>query len=210
MGPMSRSTARRYREPVDVGADEGARQRRLVARLVAGDETALGLLHDAHAGYVYSLALRVCRDRTMAEDITQEVFVQVWERADTYEPSLASVRTWLGLLAHRRAVDRVRREESRRTREDRDHRRGPGAPAPVDDVVLQTLTSERVRAALGGLPAEQRACVVLAYFEGRTFREVAATIGIPEGTAKSRIRLALGRLADALAPEVAQETLNLP
>jgi len=207
---MPPGATRHYREPVDGRADEGARQRRLVARLVAGDETALGLLHDALAAYVYSVALRICRDRALAEDTTQDVFVHAWERADTYDPTLASVRTWLGLVAHRRAVDRVRREESRRTREDRDHRRRAGAPAPVEDSALQALTSERVRAALGALPPDQRACIELAYFEGRTFREVAEAIGIPEGTAKSRIRLALGRLADVLAPLVAQESLNLP
>lgn len=180
-------------------AEAEAREQRLVARIVAGDDSALGLVYDRHAAYVFTLALRVCRDRTIAEDVTQEVFVHLWERADAYDPARASVRTWLGLLTHRRAVDRIRREESRRQREERDHRRGgDGAEPGVDDEVLRSITSARVRAALEALPAEQRACVLLAYFEGRTFREVADVLGIPEGTAKSRIRLALGKLADAL------------
>ncbi len=128
------------------GAD--AAEERLVARIVAGDATALDRVYDRHAPYVFALALRVCRDRAIAEDVTQEVFVHLWERADAYDPLRASVRTWLGLLAHRRSVDRIRREESRRQREERDHLRGGGVEPAVDDEVMRSLASNRVRAAL--------------------------------------------------------------
>jgi RNA polymerase sigma-70 factor (ECF subfamily) len=183
---------------VEAGVVDSARERRLVARIVAGDETALGVVYDGWSSYVYTLALRVCRDRVLAEDVTQEVFVHLWQRADAFDPARASLRTWLGMLTHRRAVDRVRREEARRLREARDHQRGQTTAAGVEEVAVQTLTSERVRQAMAALPPDQRSCIVLAYFEGKTFREVATTLGIPEGTAKSRIRLGLAKLADLL------------
>lgn len=178
---------------------DAARNRLLVERVVAGDDVALGLLYDDHAPFVFTLALRVCRDRGMAEDVTQDVFVHVWERADDFDPERASLRTWLAVLTHRRSVDRIRREEARRRREDRDHQRTPVTTGPaVDDDVLRSLASAELGRALAALPGEQRRCIELAYFEGRTFREVAADLGIPEGTAKSRIRLALAKLAEAV------------
>ena len=183
--------------PVGPGGDV-AREGLLVARVVAGDETALALVYEDWSPYVFTLALRVCRDASMAEDVTQEVFVHFWERADGYDPARATLRTWLGMLTHRRCVDRIRREEARRQREDRDHRRTPAVGDVVEDDALHAVTSEHLARALADLPVEQRACVTLAYFQGQTFKEVAVTLGIPEGTAKSRIRLALAKLADAM------------
>ncbi len=170
----------------------------LVERIVAGDDIALAALYERQAPYVFTLALRVCRDRALAEDVTQEVFVRVWQRADTYDPARASLRTWLGVLTHRRCVDRIRSEEARRRREDRDHRRAAPTEVAVDEDVLRTLSSEQLTEALATLPDDQRRCLTLAYFEGQTFKEVAVTLGIPEGTAKSRIRLALAKLAEAM------------
>lgn len=170
----------------------------LVARIVAGDDVALASLYERHASYVFALAQHVCRDRALAEDVTQEVFVHVWQRADTYDAARASLRAWLGVLTHRRCVDRIRSEEARRRREDRDHRRAVPTGAAVDEDVLRTLSAQQLTAALATLPEEQRRCLVLAYFEGQTFKEVAVSLGIPEGTAKSRIRLALAKLADTM------------
>jgi RNA polymerase sigma-70 factor (ECF subfamily) len=147
----------------------------------------------------------VCRDRVLAEDVTQEVFLHLWERADAFDPERATLRTWLGMLTHRRSVDRVRREEARRQREERDHRRSTSAAAAVDDEAIGSVAARDVGRALGALPAEQRACIELAYFEGRTFKEVAAALGIPEGTAKSRIRLGLEKLRLSLDDRVADE-----
>lgn len=179
-------------------SDDGVRERRLVDRIVAGDETALALVYDGWSPHVFTLALRVCRDRALAEDVTQEVFVHLWQRADTFDAGRASLRTWLGMLTHRRSVDRVRREEARRQREDRDQRRSVATPADTEDLAIRSVTSDHLAQALAALPEEQRACVMLAYFDGKTFKEVAAALGIPEGTAKSRIRLALGKLAGLL------------
>jgi RNA polymerase sigma factor (sigma-70 family) len=117
-----------------------------------------------------------------------------------FDPERGSLRTWLGTLAHRRAVDYVRREEARRRRSVRDAACRVTVP-DVEELATALVTAERVRAALGVLPPEQREAIELAYFGGRTYREVADELGIPEGTAKSRLRLGLRRVAAVLEPE---------
>ncbi|HEY7107422.1 MAG TPA: sigma-70 family RNA polymerase sigma factor [Acidimicrobiia bacterium] len=167
------------------------------ARLVGGDDGALGEVYDQYASFVYGLALRVIGDARAAEDVCQDVFVGLWERPGAYDPARGSLRTWLGTLAHRRAVDYVRREEARRRRAERDAARAVSMP-DVEEMATAMVTAERVRAAVDVLPADQRRAIQLAYFGGKTYREVAEVLGIPEGTAKSRLRLGLRRIADAL------------
>lgn len=176
--------------------------RTLVHRLVAGDETALAELYDGHSGFVFGLALRVLGDRTAAEDVTQEVFVSFWERPERFDEARGSLRAFLGTLTHRRAVDHIRREEARKRRETKTTSVDATPVPSVDDAALSTVTSEQVRAAVNVLPPAQREALELAYFHGHTYRQVADVLGIPEGTAKSRLRLALQRIADALEPEV--------
>jgi RNA polymerase sigma-70 factor, ECF subfamily len=169
-------------------------------RLRAGDEAALGEVYDQYASFVYGLALRVIGEQRGAEDVSQEVFFSVWERPEVFDPERGSLRTWLGTLAHRRAVDYVRREEARRRRSERDAARRVTVP-DVEELATALVTAERVRAALGVLAPEQREAIELAYFGGRTYREVAVELGIPEGTAKSRLRLGLRRVAAVLEPD---------
>jgi RNA polymerase sigma-70 factor (ECF subfamily) len=173
-------------------------EQRILQRIAAGDETALGHLYDQYSSFVYALALRVMQDRAAAEDISQDVFVHVWTKADSYDPERGSARAWLGVITHRRAVDRIRREAAARAREERDHHRQAAPPPDVAEAATSMVVSERVRAALGALPGDQRQAIQLAYFGGHTFREVATVLGIPEGTAKSRIRLGMAKLTDAL------------
>jgi RNA polymerase sigma factor (sigma-70 family) len=173
----------------------------LVRRLVAGDETALGELYDSHSGFVYGLSLRVLANKQAAEDVTQEVFVTFWEHPDRFDHTRGTLRAFLGTLTHRRSVDHIRREEARKRRETKTSYEPLPVPA-VDDAALSTLTSERVREVVAALPQAQRECLELAYFEGHTYRQVAELLGIPEGTAKSRLRLALQRIAETLHPEV--------
>jgi RNA polymerase sigma-70 factor (ECF subfamily) len=170
------------------------------ARLVAGDEAALGEVYDQFSSFVHGLALRVIGDARAAEDITQDVFVCVWEKPAAFEPGRGSLRTWLATLAHRRAVDYVRREEARRRRAQRDANRSATTP-DVEEMAIALVTAERVRTALDTLPDEQRQAIHLAYFGGKTYRQVAEVLGIPEGTAKSRLRLGLRRIAMALEAE---------
>ena len=169
-------------------------------RLVAGDEGALNEIYDQFSSFVYGLALRVIGDARAAEDVSQDVFVTVWERPDAFDPDRGSLRTWLGTLAHRRAVDHVRREEARRRRGIKDAAR-PETTPDVEEMAMALVTAERVRSALATLPDEQRRAIQLAYFGGKTYRQVAEVLGIPEGTAKSRLRLGLRRIAGALETE---------
>jgi RNA polymerase sigma-70 factor (ECF subfamily) len=166
-------------------------------RMASGDESALTEVYDQYASFVYGLALRVIGDPRAAEDVSQDVFVSVWERPEAFDPERGSLRTWLGTLAHRRAVDYVRREEARRRRTERDASRRTTVP-DVEEIAVALVTAERVRDALDLLPDDQRRAIQLAYFGGKTYRQVAEVLGIPEGTAKSRLRLGLRRIAAAL------------
>jgi RNA polymerase sigma-70 factor (ECF subfamily) len=169
-------------------------------RLLGGDQAALGECYDQYSSFVFGLARRVIGDRRAAEDVTQDVFLYLWEHCDGFDPGRGGLRTWLGTIAHRRAVDHVRREEARRRRNAKVGNRAPVAP-DVEEMAVAIVTAERVRSALDELPPEQRAAIDLAYFEGKTYREVAVALEIPEGTAKSRMRLGLARIADVLERE---------
>jgi RNA polymerase sigma-70 factor, ECF subfamily len=168
------------------------------ARLVARDPAALSEMYEQFGSYVYGLAARVIGDRRAAEDVTQDVFLSLWERPEMFDPDRGRLRTFVGTLAHRRAIDLVRREEARKRRAARDA--ATVLPIPdVDELAIAIVTAEHVRAEVEELPAEQREAIELAYFAGRTYRQVARELGIPEGTAKSRMRLGLRRIADGLA-----------
>lgn len=169
-------------------------------RMVSGDDAALTDVYDQYSSFVYGLAARVIGDHRAAEDVTQDVFVSIWERPDSFDPSRGSLRTWLGTLAHRRAVDYVRREEAGRRRSQREAARSVSAP-DVDEMAMALVTAEKVREALEVLPPEQRDAIQLAYFGGKTYREVGLVLEIPEGTAKSRLRLGLRRIAEVLESE---------
>jgi RNA polymerase sigma-70 factor (ECF subfamily) len=185
------------RRPLGDGERAGDWELSVRKRMASGDESALTEVYDQYASFVYGLALRVIGDPRAAEDVSQDVFVAIWERPEAFDPERGSLRTWLGTLAHRRAVDYVRREEARRRRAERDASRRASVP-DVEEIAVALVTAERVREALDLLPDEQRRAIQLAYFGGKTYRQVAEVLGIPEGTAKSRLRLGLRRIADAL------------
>ncbi len=176
----------------------------LLARVRAGDESALGVVYDLHADLVFGLARRVTRDEQLARDITQEVFTYLWELPDRVDLARGSLRAYLAVVTHRRAVDEVRRSE-RRSRveaaapvaETQD-----GPETCVVDAAVREWCRARLAAGLARLPAEQRAAVELAYFDGLTYKQVARALGIPEGTAKSRLRLAMSRLRALLGDEI--------
>lgn len=169
-------------------------------RLVFGDEAAFIDLYERFSSLVYTIAARVTRDGRAAEDVTQEVFLAVWQRPLAFDPAKGSLRGWLAMMAHRRAVDLVRREERHR-RTSLDGRLYAGAVSrgdPVGDQVSDADAAQRLGAALRALPEHLSRAIALAYLEGRTYREVAIELGLPEGTAKSRLREGLRRLAVAL------------
>jgi RNA polymerase sigma-70 factor (ECF subfamily) len=171
----------------------------VAARLAAGDDHALAEVFDALARSVYGSALRVVGDASAAQDVVQDVFVELWTHPDRYDPAAGTLRTYLVVLARHRAVDLIRSEFRRLARQERTYRLTPQpAPAGAGDEMLSAETAGLVRAAVQLLPARQRQVVELVYFEGLTCREVASVVGIPEGTAKSRLRLALARLETLL------------
>ncbi len=171
----------------------------LAARLTAGDDHALAEVFDRLAPAVYGAALRVLGDGSAAQDVVQDVFVELWSHPDRYDPEAGALRTYLIVLARHRAVDLVRSELRRIARQERHYRLTPQErpPSPGDEVAAAEAAGI-VRAAVRLLPDGQRRVVELAYFEGLTYREVALAVGIPEGTAKSRLRLALAKLESAL------------
>jgi RNA polymerase sigma factor (sigma-70 family) len=176
----------------------------LLARIQAGDDLALGTVYDEHADLVFGLARRVTRDEQLARDITQEVFTYLWELPGRVDLSRGSLRAYLAVVTHRRAVDQVRRTE-RRARTEAASVLADTEDGPENRVVeaaAQAWSSKRLAAGLAELPAEQRVAVELAYYDGLTYRQVAQRLHIPEGTAKSRLRLAMARLRTLLGEEV--------
>jgi RNA polymerase sigma factor (sigma-70 family) len=175
----------------------------LMARIRAGDDRALAAVYDQHAGLVYGLARRVTRDEELARDITQEVFTYLWEMPDRVDLARGSLRTYLALLAHRRAVDEVRRHVRRFRAEvaAAQPEADDGPEISVVDAATQSWRAKRLAALLDMLSAEQRTAVQLAYYDGLTYVQVANALGIPEGTAKTRLRAALARLRELLTDE---------
>ena len=182
--------------PVNAVSPTGPTDVSLVARIAVGDDRALQTIYERYSPMVYGLARRVTASTGHAEEITQEVFVYMWQNPDRFDPERGTLRAFLGALAHRRAVDEVRRNSRRTAREERvGNDASILAAMEIGDDVERSQTAERVRAAVSSLPEQQRQAVLLAYFGGCTFRQVAEHLGIPEGTAKSRLRLGLGKLA---------------
>ena len=171
----------------------------LVARLAAGDDEAIGEVFDRYGAFVFGLALKVSRNSSLAEEVVQEVFAALWRNPDRFDPSRGSLRSYLGVLAHRRAVDAVRSESRRAAREEREGFDAATARYDCDEMESATLV-EVIRQEINRLPADQRRAVELAFWEGHTHRELAAKLGVPEGTAKSRLRLAQAKLGQWLAP----------
>ncbi|MBM2615019.1 sigma-70 family RNA polymerase sigma factor [Actinoplanes sp. LDG1-06] len=168
---------------------------RLREGLIAGSEQALAEVYDTFSPYVFGMALQMTRDRGAAEDITQEVFVDLWRRPERFDPHRAPLRGWLCMIARRRGIDWVRRHRTRVTVQI------AAAEATPEDVVLNSTTHRQVRRAVADLPDTHREAVLLAYYDGLTYREVAQALNIPEGTAKWRLRNALHRLGERLLAE---------
>ena len=180
-------------------ATGGAELAELLAAAARGNEQAFAAFYDRTSPRVYGMVLRVVRDPAQAAEVTQDVYLQIWREAARFDAKLGNVLSWLLLIAHRRAVDRVR---SARTATLRDDRYALSqADRPYDEVSEQvhaSLDAQRVRNALHDLTDTQREAISLAYFAGYTHREIAALLDLPLGTAKTRIRDGLIRLRDTL------------
>jgi RNA polymerase sigma-70 factor (ECF subfamily) len=195
----ARATLTALRPPPDSTLVSSATSEALLGRAAFGDEQAFSQLYDRLASPIFGTVFQVLRSRSQSEEVTQEVLLEIWRKAAQFDPARAKVTTWALTIAHRRAIDRVRSEQSARNREDRagllDLRR------PYDDVAEAALSAEEhdlVRRALSSLTELQRESVLLAYFHGLTCREVAEKLGVAIGTVKTRMRDGLIRLRDAL------------
>ncbi|WP_370151223.1 sigma-70 family RNA polymerase sigma factor [Streptacidiphilus sp. EB129] len=176
--------------------------RQIQRRLAGGEESALGELYDQFAPLVHGLANRVLGDPRAAEQITREVFTHVWEHPEEFDPAQGSMRSWIGTLTHRRAVDRLRREQGPEGGGP-DRGESPAEPSSVEEQALAEATAARVRHVVTSLPRALRETLVLTYFGGRTYQQAARELGISPDTAKHRMRLGLQLLATALATEAA-------
>jgi RNA polymerase sigma-70 factor (ECF subfamily) len=176
----------------------------LLARIAVGDAEALGALHDRHAGMLQALVRRIVDDRSDAEDIVQEVFLQVWHQAARYDPRRSAASTWLVLIARSRAIDRLRtRRVVARTAEQFQHENGDPYASPDEGSGVQgAKLRERVRAVLATLPPEQRQVLELAFFSDLSQTEIAERTSTPLGTVKTRTLLAMKKLRQALNQEI--------
>lgn len=174
----------------------------LLKRSARGDREAFADLYDATARRAYGLVLRVVRDPAQAEEVTQEVYLEVWRMAARFDPQRGSAVSWLLTIAHRKAVDRVRSAESATRRDLTYHQQNHEVEHDqTAETVQSSLDARRVRAALNSLTPVQREAIELAYFGGYTHTEVAALLDLPLGTAKTRIRDGLIRLRDTIGVE---------
>lgn len=168
----------------------------LAAAVADGDREALESAFQRYGGAIKTMANRVLRNETLAEDVVQDVFVSFWKSPHKYDSNRGTLRTFLVTLAHRRAVDTVRSEEARFKREER----VPEDVAPsIDEEVWTRALSDSVRKALEGLSDGERDAITLAYFRGLSYVEVAERLSAPEGTVKSRIRSGMKKLSLSLA-----------
>ena len=187
-----------YDGRMDIPAN--AADQALLARVSGGDATALRALYDVCAARAMSIAYRVLASRSEAEEVVQETFVQVWRQAASYDASRGGAMAWVATIVRSRALDRLRsRAASERAvaRSEDDPDAQPTAPAPAELAAQRELRAQ-VMAALAALPVEQRSAIELAYYEGLSHSEIAARLGDPLGTVKTRVRLGLAKLASVL------------
>ena len=184
--PVPAPTAR-----VDVGD--------LLTRVARGDESAFAALYDEVAPRAFGLIRRVLRDPAQAEEVTQEVLLEVWRIAPRYTPDKGSATSWIFTIAHRRAVDRVRAEQASAERTQR--AAASSGHTPYDEVVeaaTARIEQQQVRRCLDGLTGLQREAITLAYYGGHSYREVAELLGAALPTVKTRMRDGLIRMRDCL------------
>lgn len=175
---------------------------RLIAR---SQESALSELYDRYSRLIYSLALNAVGDPATAEEITQDVFIRIWDHAGTYQAEKSKVVTWIASITRYRSIDVIRRRKIRPESQSVSWEIEPSAnemnPINVEQTVEISQERRRVRQAISVLPEEQRQALAYAYFQGYTHREIAEVLGEPLGTVKTRIRLAMQKLRQLLEQE---------
>ncbi|MFB6888947.1 sigma-70 family RNA polymerase sigma factor [Kitasatospora sp. NPDC056327] len=180
--------------------DAPRRDEQLQRRLARGEETALGELYDQLAPMVHGLAGRILADQSAAAQLTREIFAHVWEHPEAFDPARGSLRSWLGALTHRRAVDRLRARRAEET----------GFAVEAEDEIRTVATAARVQYVVAALPQPLRETIAESYYDGRTYQETARRLGISEHAAKQRMRQGLELLAGELEQERARHRSPAP
>jgi RNA polymerase sigma-70 factor, ECF subfamily len=194
--PLLRRTSATSKENLRRLADE-----ELMALVAASDADAFEIVLERHADAAFSLAYRICGRRALSEEISQEAFLAIWRSGSHYDRTRGSLRTWTLGIVHNRAVDALRRSgvQERRRVSDEGLADQLEAPERTDAQAVESAVSRDVRAALDGLPEEQRRVIELAYFGGFTHTEIASMLDAPIGTIKGRMRLGLRKLRGELS-----------
>jgi RNA polymerase sigma-70 factor, ECF subfamily len=181
----------------------------MLRAVALGDESAFARIYDRYSAILLGLMLRILRSRPEAEDVLQEVFLQVWQQARSFDPARGRAFTWLATLARSRAIDRLRAVDSRERAAQRSAEEGQSPAAETqtwaEEEAIRAERAEVVRAALAELPEEQRQVLVLAYLDGMSQTEIAAAKNQPLGTVKTRTRTGLKRLSEALRARMGQQ-----
>lgn len=168
---------------------------RLLCRTAGGDRISFAELYDMLSARIFGLILRIVVDRSQSEEVLQEVFLEIWQRASEFDRDRGPARSWMLTIAHRRSVDRVRAAQASSQRDVRAGLRDlAGAPSTVEEHVQLRIDGARASDALQRLPEAQREPLVLAYFGGYSQREIAVIVGSPLGTVKTRMREGLSKL----------------
>ena len=176
--------------------------RALVETIVAGDKRALHDAYELYAPFVNGVAIGILKDPHLAADITQEVFVRLWQRGERFDADRGSLKSYLQIDAHGRAIDLLRSRQASARRERLDHSKTSSThTAGTEELAMTAMVSDTVRDAVLGLPDDQRTPIAMAFFGGHSYRDVATALNVPEGTVKSRIRLGMKRLQFALGTD---------
>jgi RNA polymerase sigma-70 factor (ECF subfamily) len=186
MEPMHKSPA----NPTDAGNDM-----RLVARVRAGDQQALAELYDRYSGVVYAVSLRILQDTGTAEDILQDIFLQLWRKPEAFDSSRGSLGPWLAVIARHRSIDRLRQRRPESDIEDCILT----SSTDLRDETERSLVIEKVRVVMNEMSSDQRTAMEMAFFQGLTHTEIAEKTGEPLGTIKTRIRSGLQMLRTRFA-----------
>jgi RNA polymerase sigma-70 factor (ECF subfamily) len=174
----------------------------LVVAVGRWTEPALAEIYRRHGGVVHALARRILSSTVRADDVTQDVFLDLWRRPERFDSARGTLRTFLMTVAHGRAIESLRSEGARAAREERTARQTATAGYDLESHAWDLAMAEQLKEAVDVLPDQERRAIELAYFGGHTYREVAELLGEPEGTVKSRIRGGLRRLRAALGQEM--------
>jgi RNA polymerase sigma-70 factor, ECF subfamily len=188
----------------DSGTDQRASDAALIERIVQRDQTALAALYDRYAGMLSSVLNRILRDTQAAEEILQDIFFQLWRDPSRFDSARGSLPAWLMVIARNRAISRLRRHNP--AAGDELTQVVVASPFNIETAAAQNQLLGRVKGALDSLPAEQRAAIELAYFEGMSHSEIAQKTGDPLGTVKTRLRSAVETLKRTLHAQAASTT----